>query len=361
MEAERLLRLNPAACLVVELLDGTRDLDQVRDILLPLTGDAGWAASRTWIEDALRDGWLTAGPDLGKSPSLSANALTALARTLRDRDHVLAAFICQQRAAELAPDDPRVWYQLGELAHIVGRREDARAAYERYFERHPEDAEIEHLLIALRNAASPDRVSDRCIVQLYERFASFYDRNMSDEIEYQGPVLLEAAIAASLGDRRGLDILDLGCGTGLSGEAMRSRSRHLTGVDLSPSMIERARGRSVYDVLAVSEITAFLRQDAEGRSDLITAWDVLIYFGDLRQVIVPAAGRLTPGGLIAFTVERADVYPFALTDSGRFTHHRDHVTEVAADAGLAVVSLTDAVLRHEYGNPVPGLVAVLGA
>ena len=63
---------------------------------------------------------------------------------------------------------------------------------------------------------------------------------------------------------------------------------------------------------------------------------------------------------MAFTVERSDAYPFKLTDSGRFAHHRTHVAEVAEEAGLSVLELNDAVLRYEYGNPVTGLVAVLG-
>jgi predicted TPR repeat methyltransferase len=62
--------------------------------------------------------------------------------------------------------------------------------------------------------------------------------------------------------------------------------------------------------------------------------------------------------VMAFTVERGDVYPFRLTDSGRFAHHRDHVIDVAEAAGLSAVHVTDAVLRYEYGNPVSGLVAV---
>ena len=76
-----------------------------------------------------------------------------------------------------------MWYRLGELAHIVGRRDDARAAYERYFERHPDDAEVEHLLIALRDAAPPARMSDHAVLQLYARFAEFYDENMTGDLD----------------------------------------------------------------------------------------------------------------------------------------------------------------------------------
>src|SRR5207249_2269113 len=120
VEAERLHRLNPAASLVIELCDGSREVDQIRQLLLPLLGDAGWEACRRWIDRAVQDGWLTAVADSSDTPSPSAGALSTLAAALRDRDRVLAAFICQQRAAELSPDDPRMWYRLGELAHIVG-------------------------------------------------------------------------------------------------------------------------------------------------------------------------------------------------------------------------------------------------
>jgi len=360
----RLHQLNAAASLVVELIDGTRNLDQLRDILLPLITAAGWDACRAWIDSAVRDGWLIADVEPSRqSPSPSAETLTALAGSLRDRDQVLAAFICQRRAAELAPSDAQMWYRLGELAHIVGRRDDARAAYERYFEQHPDDAEVEHLLIALRNATPPARMSDHAVRQLYTRFAGFYDENMTGDLEYRAPLLLQRALAAAVGDRRRLAILDLGCGTGLSGQALRPLARLLIGVDLSTAMIDRARARAVYDALHVAEITAFLHAEAAaGRQvDVISSCDALIYFGDLRQVTVPAARGLVRGGLLAITVERGDAYPWALADSGRFMHHRHHLAEAAAAAGLSVISLDESVLRVEYGNPVTGLVAVFGA
>jgi predicted TPR repeat methyltransferase len=124
-------------------------------------------------------------------------------------------------------------------------------------------------------------------------------------------------------------------------------------------MIEIARTRRAYDALYVAEITAFLTADARDTFHLITACDTLIYFGDLRQVIAPASRWLRPGGVIVLTVERGESYPFQLTDSGRYAHHANHVEEAAGDSGLIVVSVREAVLRHEYGSEVQGLVAVL--
>ena len=45
-------------------------------------------------------------------------------------------------------------------------------------------------------------------------------------------------------------MLDLGCGTGLAGEAFRPHVDWLEGVDLSPGMIAQARKKTIYDRLA---------------------------------------------------------------------------------------------------------------
>jgi len=72
---------------------------------------------------------------------------------------VQTAYLCGKRVVELKPDDWDAWYDLGEICQCVGRREEARGAYQKYFEAHPEDAEIEHLLVALRDDAPPPRAA----------------------------------------------------------------------------------------------------------------------------------------------------------------------------------------------------------
>ena len=361
---DRLYRLNPTAALIVELCDGTRDLERLQADLEPLVGN-GWQGCQDWIDTALHDRLVIcasdAPPDAAELSPPDAATLSKQADRLQHRDRVLAAYLCRQRAAELAPDDADMWLQLGELAHIVGRRDEARIAYQHYLSQCPDDAEVAHLLTALRDAAPPPRVSDRCIEQLYSRFAPFYDENMTGELDYCAPDTLHDAVVATLaalGPDRRLGVLDLGCGTGLSGELWRARAERLVGVDLSPEMILRALTRDVYDRLETAEITRWLDRETSERFDLIIACDTLIYFGDLAQVVAPAATHLKPGGLLGFTVERGDTHPFRLSDSGRFTHHRDHVSGVTTAAGLTLLSLSETVVRYEYGEPVTGLIAV---
>lgn len=361
-QRDRLYRLNPTAALVVELCDGTRDRAQLRQDLEPAVG-SDWTQWDDWLDTALADqlvrgtapGEATAAID---TTALDARALARRADELQHRDRVLAAFVCQQHADELAPDDPVMARRLGELAHIVGRRDDARAAYGRYLARCPDDAEVAHLMTALAETGPPPRVSDRCLTQLYERFAPFYDENMTGELDYCAPERLHQATTRALGARDDLDVLDLGCGTGLNGARWRPQARRLVGIDLSEPMVARARAGRQYDVLETAEITSWLARDPTERFDLIVACDTLIYFGDLAQVVEPARPHLAPDGIVAFSVERGDTDPFTLSDSGRFTHHPNHIARVVAAAGLTLVSLDEACVRYEYGEPVTALLAV---
>jgi len=123
-------------------------------------------------------------------------------------------------------------------------------------------------------------------------------------------------------------------------------------------MIDLARARNIYDRLEVAEITQWLGRD-DTLFDLIISCDCLIYFGDLGPITGAAARRLKQGGVLAMSMERGDRYPFHLTDTGRYTHHPDHVRDVATKSGLAVARLDENFLRMEYDEKVMGLYAVL--
>jgi predicted TPR repeat methyltransferase len=199
---------------------------------------------------------------------------------------------------------------------------------------------------------------NKAVRQMYQHFAPTFESNLIGELNYRGPEGVQQIIDPLLGDRRQLAILDLGCGSGLAGERFKPLAESLVGVDISPEMLALARARDIYDRLEVAEVTEWLGRSTE-TFDLIVSCECLIYFGDLRQVVIPAAKRLLAGGILAFTLERGDRYPFRLTDSGRYAHDAKHVSEVAAEAGLIVKSLDEGFLRKEYGADVTGLFVAL--
>ena len=356
---DTLHELNPLAALLAELCDGGRTADEIRGLVAPLLpGDSAQQVEQ-WIAVALQAGLLIldAGGE-GDAREFTAAELYELVQRLKDQGKMQTAYICAKRVVELDPQDWSAWYLLGDLCQYVGKREEARAAFEKYFSAHHEDAEIEHLLIALKDEAPPERVADRTIQHIYKGFAKTFDVRLVDDLKYRGPERLVELVTTVLGPRSGLAILDLGCGSGLAGIRLKPLASLLTGIDLSPEMLELARKREIYDRLELAEITAWLEAGSE-QFDLITACDCLIYFGDLNRIVAAAARRLKPDGVFAFSVERGDPPPFHLTDTGRYEHHPDHVLQVAAANGLAVAGINEAFLRYEYTAEVIGLFAVL--
>lgn len=67
--------------------------------------------------------------------------------------------------------------------------------------------------------------------------------------------------------------LDLGCGTGLSGQAISTISDCIVGVDLSPAMVRRATEKNVYRRLLVGDITKTVSSLARRRDTLGIEWD----------------------------------------------------------------------------------------
>ena len=356
---DRLHQLNPVAALLAELCDGSRSVEDVRTLASPLVEAGKEAEIDRWIEDGLKVGLLISeGSEITSAQELPAAELTRLAKHLKYTGKVQTAYLCIKRSVELRPNDWESWYEVGELALCVGRRDEARVGYQKYFDNNSDDGEIEHLLIALRDDAPPPRASDRAIQHIYKNFAASYETRMVDDLKYVGPDRLRDGLNAVIGDKGNLEILDLGCGSGLAGMMIKPRAAHLTGVDLSPEMLELARARNIYDKLEVGEITEWLNR-SDSQFDLIMSCDCLIYFADLGAIVGPARRRLKPGGLLVMSMERGNRHPYSLTDTGRYTHHPQHVQEVAAKYGMDVVYIQESFLRMEYSDEVMGLYAIL--
>ena len=356
--ADNLHQLNPMAALLTELSDGSRSVEEIGALVRPLLPEGKTEEVGRWFDEGIKAGLLVwEGSETG-ARELSATDLANLAKRLGDMGNVQTGYLCAKKVAEMQPENANAWYRVGDFAQCLGKREEARIAYRKYLDVNPDDGEIEHLLIALSDDAPPPRASDRAILHIYKAFAVSYENRMLEDLKYAGPQRIEEAVTAVLGDRTGLKVLDLGCGSGLSGMAIKPRAAQLTGVDLSPEMLDLARARGVYDRLEQGEITAWLDGHEES-FDLIMSCDCLIYFGDLGPITKAAARRLVPGGFFVLSMERGAKYPFFLTDTGRYTHHPDHVRDVAQAAGLKVVHMNEAFLRWEYADEVMGLYAVL--
>ncbi len=157
-----------------------------------------------------------------------------------------------------------------------------------------QQAQAHFAMSALMNVFPPAQVPAETLSGFFDKYADRFDEHLRDGLEYRVPEQI-AGVIKSCWDSKPMDILDMGCGTGLCGPLLRPMARSLTGVDLSSAMIAKAAERGVYDRLAVGDMIEFLRSSPMG-FDLLVSTDVLIYVGDLSPtfeaaVMAPAARR----------------------------------------------------------------------
>ena len=290
-----------------------------------------------------------------------ANAWASLARTLRAKGSLEDALHALGRALELDPSMRSAALSYGHLLYRLDRLPQALEFYRNWLAQSPEDPIPQHMLAATGGAGCPTRASDSYVRTVFDDFAESFDRSLQ-LLRYQAPRLLYDAVSGALPRSGTLDVLDLGCGTGLCGSLLRPIARHLVGVDLSPKMLSLAAARGLYDQLNCAELTEWL---ATSRTfDLVMAADVLCYFGDLELAFARIRAVLTPGGCFACSLEAApegegaSTQPFVLCPHGRYQHQRDYIEGALARAGLQTVRVSQAVLRYERKEPVVGHLVV---
>lgn len=314
---------------------------------------------------------------------MSGNRLAAARRLefalgLLAAGEAVDAAAAAEAATEADPSYPEAWFALGEAAEKAGLPARAEGAYRRYLEEEPADrlGAIARLVL-LAAEAPPAALPEAYVRALFDDYAPRFDRALVGQLAYRGPAILFEALAGGaaaadgnptaagnpMADRpaRFRRALDLGCGTGLVGEALRPLCRRLEGLDLSPAMLAQARRRGCYDALEAGEAVAALeRRAAAGeRYDLVVAGDVLTYLGRLGPLLAAVAAVLPAGGLFAATTERQDgPEPVVLGSGHRFQHSPAHMLASCRAAGLRVERLDPVVLRLEAGRPVPSLLTV---
>ncbi|WP_149539418.1 methyltransferase domain-containing protein [Siccirubricoccus phaeus] len=266
-----------------------------------------------------------------------------------------------EQAVRLDPGGAAPWLALAHARRELGEAAAALAAARAALARAGGDAALagqaRFLLAALGEGAAPDRAPAEYVRDLFDQFAPRFEAELTERLAYRTPEAL-AALVEAVAAPRGVVVLDLGCGTGLSGTALAPFAARLEGLDLSPRMLAEAGKRGLYAALHAADLVEFL-PSRPGAYGLVAAVDVLNYLGDLAPALAGMAQALAPGGLAAFSVEAGAGAPFALGEGMRYRHDPVHVAGLAAAAGFTELARQEAVLRQEKGRPVAGVLFVL--
>ncbi len=254
------------------------------------------------------------------------------------------------------PDDAGAMLGIGDVFIRQGRMDEAITHLERAHALAPDSASIQFHLAIARGETPPTQPPDS-IATLFDEYAQRFDKHLVGGLKYRVPRRIAETIKARA-PALDIDILDLGCGTGLVGAYLRERPRQLIGIDLSQKMLAQAARHGLYTQLRAGELLAELRAAPEQAFDYVVAADVFIYVGELREVIPAIFRVLRRAGTLLFSCEATHdgEGDLALRASRRYAHSREAMRSLCAVAGFARCHVEDIDLRFERGSVLPGFI-----
>ena len=187
------------------------------------------------------------------------------------------------------------------------------------------------------------------VENLFDKYAHKFDQSLVVELSYDIPKVITQLALEQHGSGSLGSILDLGCGTGLTGEKVRPHCTYLEGIDLSKKMLEIAESRNVYDKLDHVDIVEYL-SNAELNFDYFIATDVFIYVGDLSEVFRLIKVRNKRPGKLIFSTEHINEKGFHLEKSGRYSHSKSYVEELCKEFKFSISHFSETNLRKEKGS-----------
>ncbi len=264
-----------------------------------------------------------------------------------------------QRALLVDPDCYEAHRNLGVAFLMKPRRDLALPHFKEAVRLKPNDTSLRYTISALEQETPLLSAPPEYIQSLFDAYADHYEPHLLQALDYQVPDKMHALFSKWSRLKKSIDILDVGCGTGLSGAPFKSYARQLVGVDLSANMLEVARQKNMYDELIQADALIFLN-DKIALYDLMIAGDVLVYHGDLENVFRLAHQALRSGGELIFNVEEEYAsHSYKMNQSGRFSHHASYIEQLAKAHHFTIRSAIALSTRSQHGAGVPGMLYFL--
>ncbi len=171
----------------------------------------------------------------------------------------------------------------------------------------------------------------------YDAWAETYEDEVAEN-GYVSPERCAAALAEFVGDKDA-PLLDVGCGTGVSGNALKSAGfTRLDGCDFSAEMLERAKSKGIYQELTNTDLEDPFPFEPGAYSN------------------IAAIGVLNPGHAPATTLDEimnllptGGHFVFSLNDSALADFSYEARLNEHIDCGSA------SLLFREYGPHLPGI------
>ena len=257
------------------------------------------------------------------------------------------------------PNDALLFNMIGGCYASLGQPDMAVKNYEQALAIKPDYSVPQHMLNALTGNTSKEPPKEY-VKNLFDDYAERFDDSLIKQLGYKLPFLMKELILKLDPARKTFEkVIDLGCGTGLTGKELRDISNNLTGIDISSNMVAKTRELDVYDRLIVGDIVDILSSSKE-KYDLFIALDVFIYIGELTKIFKTVRQCCNKNALFIFSIETQEEDGYSLLKSARYAHSDDYILNIASD-GFKVIDSQEVSLRKEKESWIDGKIFILQA
>ena len=253
-----------------------------------------------------------------------------------------------KQALVIEPNHAAAFYNMGLTLQKMGELGEAIDSYKQALVIEPNYVEAKHLLASLTGTITNSAPRDY-VEGLFDDYASKFEHSLIEKLEYQTPrILAEMVLKNHSGGSLG-SVLDLGCGTGLAGVELKKFCGNLEGIDLSNSMLAKAKEKNIYNKLVYTDIVEYL-SEADLDFDYFVSTDVFVYVGELSDVFSLIKSRNRRGGKLVFSTEHTEKEGFFLETSGRYSHSKQYIERLCDKFDYELSHFSKAKLRKEKGN-----------
>jgi len=282
-----------------------------------------------------------------------------LGNALNDLGQLDDAVKSYEKALAIKPDYAEAHNNLGNVFKDLGQLDDAVKSYERALAIKPDYLVPQHMINALTGNTSTEPPKEY-VKNLFDDYAEGFDDSLIKQLGYKLPFLMKELILKLDPLRNKFEkVIDLGCGTGLTGIELRDISNNLTGIDISSNMVAKTRELDVYDRLIEGDVVDILSSSKE-KYDLFIALDVFIYIGELTKMFKTVRQCCNKNALFIFSIEAQEEDGYSLLKSARYSHSESYILKTASVA-FKVIYSQEVNLRKEKEGWIKGKIFIMQA
>ena len=240
-------------------------------------------------------------------------------------------------AVHFRPQFIDAWYNLGVTHMRMGEMRQAKIALNKALSLKGEYPEAAYMLATIDLASlppeqRPTQMPAGMMEGFFAQAAPFYDQAEAQNNYQAGPVIFDA-VKAHIAKPMDLQVMDVGCGTGLAALPFKTIAKDMKGIDLVPAMADVAKTRTMddesklYSDVYEADIRALPSGVGEGDSaDLVLCINVAQFMGELTQALHYMAWMVKPGGLVAITFDPCGGESYGVMQkTARFAHSDPYV------------------------------------